>query len=220
MACNGLRGGASLAAAGPLPVNLSSHALRAARRQRARVRNESRIQELQETVRRQAAELQSWRTWWYGYDHDIAERAAIVAHSLAIHKQDCVKLGHDVHYAASAATLVGGDDMAEKLALHRRAGLAKHSGFVAEGVDEAVSDSLNVFDLLSGMSAQTDSVISNTGEGFCLFSSGHGRSSSLSDPVPFSCRLHRGLGEVHVRNVRKTSRASRSSWRCRFCPGR
>ena len=130
MACDGLWGGAVFSVAGPTFVTSTCHAMRSQRRCQARLRHETRITELELQVANQEAELRQWRTWWYGYDADIADRAHAVARSLHIHKKDYMTLGYNVHYAAVVATLVGGDNRTDKLTVHRSAGLAKHTDFV------------------------------------------------------------------------------------------
>lgn len=145
---NGLRGTVafnatqpSASASGPLPVPTSSHQFRSAKRHEARIRQETTIAFLQQ-------QLAQWQRWYVNFlypemrtDCQFSERAAIVLQSLLTHIHDCALLQRDVHYATRAALAVGGPLAMHKLALHKQAGLAKHSGMslvLDEGADRGL----------------------------------------------------------------------------------
>ena len=60
-------------------------------------------------------------------DPVLAERVRATRQSMVLHRADCKALGQPVHSAAAAALAVGGADVAQKLAIHRQAGVAKHA---------------------------------------------------------------------------------------------
>ena len=59
--------------------------MRSQRRHQRRLRHGRKIKELEKLTASQEIELRHWRTWWYGYDADIADRAHTVTRSRDVH---------------------------------------------------------------------------------------------------------------------------------------
>eukprot|EP00929_Paragymnodinium_shiwhaense_P090516 TRINITY_DN50702_c0_g1_i1.p1 TRINITY_DN50702_c0_g1~~TRINITY_DN50702_c0_g1_i1.p1 ORF type:complete len:273 (-),score=29.80 TRINITY_DN50702_c0_g1_i1:307-1056(-) len=60
-------------------------------------------------------------------DEFLSERISAVSQSLRAHREDCLKLGKNIHNAITAAALAGGN-VKENMIIHKRANVAKHEG--------------------------------------------------------------------------------------------